>query len=135
MNQTTEKIWNKAKKVATENERISQLLSEVKSRIENYKSSIGDGENFVSALDTFRRMLKAHFKGSYNAFSGKTILLLIFGLVYFITPTDLLPDFIPALGFIDDISVIYYLFRRITEDISKFEKWEMEDAGIKQNNA
>ena len=33
-------------------------------------------------------------------------------------------DFIPALGFTDDISIVYWVYTSIQEDIEKFEAWE-----------
>ena len=36
--------------------------------------------------------------------------VMLFALVYFITPTDLVPDFIAALGFTDDASVAMAAF-------------------------
>ena len=66
-------------------------------------------------------MIKLHFAGDYRAFSTKTILMFIVGLVYFVTPTDLLPDFIPVLGFTDDIALLYWIFQSFAEDIEQFK--------------
>lgn len=71
-------------------------------------------------------MVKAHFSGKYTSFSIKSILLMIAGIVYFVTPIDLIPDFIPALGFTDDITVVFFIYRSLSEDIEMFESWEKQ---------
>ena len=72
-------------------------------------------------------MIQMHFSGEYKAFSTKTILAFVFGLVYFVTPTDLIPDFIPALGFGDDIALLYWIFKNFADDIRQFESYLPEN--------
>lgn len=78
----------------------------------------------IRHLKLFIRMVKMHFSGKYTAFSTKSILVMIAGLIYFVTPLDLIPDFIPALGFTDDITVIFFIYRSLKTDIEHFSEWE-----------
>ena len=39
-------------------------------------------------------------------------------LGYFILPVDLIPDFIPALGFTDDLAALMLAFKAITESVT-----------------
>ena len=61
--------------------------------------------------------------------------LIIGALGYLILPTDLIPDFIPALGFTDDLTAIMMalrtLNRYLTPDISRQAK-EQTDKLLKQ---
>lgn len=117
-------IWEKARNTISDNDRVKHLLSEVKSRIDRLNSSSDEQSSLVHNLMIFVRMVRAHFSGKYKAFSIATILTVVFGLVYFITPMDLIPDFIPALGLTDDISLIYFILRSLAEDIANFQSWE-----------
>ena len=50
--------------------------------------------------------------------------MLVAGLVYFVMPLDILPDFIPVTGFLDDITVIIWIFNNFKSEIDAFEAWE-----------
>ena len=43
---------------------------------------------------------------------------------YFIYPVDLIPDFIPISGIIDDVALIAWIYKSVDEDIQKFLEWE-----------
>ncbi len=55
--------------------------------------------------------------------------LIIASIIYFVTPIDLIPDFIIGLGFIDDAAILTWTFNAIRNDINSFVEWE------KGNNA
>ena len=69
-------------------------------------------------------MAQYHITGKYRAFSNASLLLIVFALLYFVTPTDVIPDFIPALGFTDDASVLYLIYRKLSKDIDQFLQWK-----------
>ena len=123
-----DKIFKKAKETLTENEKVKGLISEVKDKVEEINSDSDERTTFIYQLQVIIRMVRAHINGSYKAFSATTILTLVFALVYFITPIDLIPDFIPALGLTDDISLVYFVFKSLADDIAKFRVWEEANA-------
>lgn len=120
------RIVNKAKEVLSNNEKVKVLLNDVKKKIDKINHSSEERTSFVYQVQVLVKMLRAHFKGEYNAFSTSTVLMLVFGLVYFITPIDLIPDFIPGLGLTDDISIVYMIFKSVADDIANFRYWEAE---------
>tara|TARA_B100001245_G_C22872953_1_gene419775 strand:- start:627 stop:1016 length:390 start_codon:yes stop_codon:yes gene_type:complete len=123
-----DKIFKKAKETLTENEKVKGLISEVKDKVDEINSDSEERTTFIYQLQVIIRMVRAHINGSYRAFSATTILTLVFALVYFITPIDLIPDFIPALGLTDDISLVYFVFKSLADDIAKFRVWEEANA-------
>lgn len=124
MNKKLDKIFDKAKAVITENERVKALLSEAKSKLDKINNDSQERATFINQIQLLIKMVKAHFRGEYHAFSTSTLLSIVFALVYFITPIDLIPDFIPVLGLTDDVSLVYFIFKSLTDDIAAFRAWE-----------
>ncbi|MDN5216586.1 YkvA family protein [Fulvivirgaceae bacterium BMA12] len=85
------------------------------------KSSVGD---FFRRVKVFIRMIKAYIRGDYRMIPWKMMVMLVAGLVYFVMPLDILPDFIPVTGFLDDITVIIWIFNNFKSEIDAFEAWE-----------
>ena len=70
-------------------------------------------------------MLKAYLKKEYLPQNGKkTILKICFALIYFLALVDFVPDFIPMLGYLDDITVVAWVYRSITDEIDAFKAFE-----------
>ena len=65
------------------------------------------------------QMLKDAFKGDYKL-SLLTIIALVASFVYIIFPLDILPDFIPVIGWIDDGAVIYFLAKRLLREAERY---------------
>lgn len=60
------------------------------------------------------------------ALSFKTKAMIVAALTYFIVPTDLTPDFIPFVGYIDDGIVITALMKRVKSEIERFLQWKAD---------
>lgn len=123
-NKKIEGILQRAKDTVSQNEKVQSLLTDVKGRLEKISNDSNERSTFIHQLQVIVRMVRAYISGNYSAFSTSTLVTLVFALVYFITPIDLIPDFIPALGLTDDISLVYFIFRSLAEDIEKFKAWE-----------
>ena len=81
-------------------------------------------EKLNESLRLFIRMVNAYTSKEYTYVPWKTICLLVAGLIYFIYPIDLIPDFIPIAGIIDDVALIAWIYDSIREDIDNFLEWE-----------
>ena len=114
--------------------KIAQDLLEnpqgLKFKLDNAKDKLSK-QNVVDALgknvDDFKtllRMAKLWLSRRYRNISKQSIILVIVAIIYFITPTDFVPDFILGLGYIDDISVLKWVLVQISKDLEEFKKWE-----------
>jgi uncharacterized membrane protein YkvA (DUF1232 family) len=90
---------------------------------QNVKDALGKN---VDDLKTLMRMAKLWISRRYRNISKQSIILVIVAIIYFITPTDFVPDFILGLGYIDDISVLKWVMVQIASDLEAFKKWEAE---------
>ena len=79
---------------------------------------------FREQLGIVTRLLKAYASGEYRQLPWKTLIRVIAVLIYFVSPIDILPDFLPIVGFTDDIALMLWLFSGMSDDIEKFRHWE-----------
>ncbi|MDB5241702.1 MAG: hypothetical protein JWP57_2327 [Spirosoma sp.] len=80
---------------------------------------------FREQLGIVTRLLKAYASGEYRQLPWKTLIRIIAVLIYFVSPIDILPDFLPIIGLTDDIALMLWLFSGMSDDIEKFRQWEM----------
>lgn len=118
------KFSQQAERTARDPKRLHKLLEDSKEKIGRLAQDDEKVKGFLGMLRTLIRMVKAYLKGEYKVIPWKTLLLMVGALIYFVSPLDLIPDFIPITGFIDDISLVVWIFTRIQNDIRDFEAWE-----------
>jgi uncharacterized membrane protein YkvA (DUF1232 family) len=61
---------------------------------------------------------------SYRRVSWPPLLLIVGAVLYFVVPTDLVPDVLGAIGFVDDVSVITTVVQRVRGELDRFRRWE-----------
>lgn len=69
-------------------------------------------------------LAKDYADGSYNNVSRASIVAIIGSLLYFISPLDVIPDFILGLGFIDDAFIIGFVFNKVAKELEKYQAWK-----------
>lgn len=75
-------------------------------------------------LRTMMRLLLRWVDRSYRRVSWTPLILIVGALLYFVLPVDLIPDALGALGFVDDVSVITMVVRRVRDELERFRNWE-----------
>ncbi|MDE2907038.1 MAG: YkvA family protein [Acidobacteriota bacterium] len=74
----------------------------------------------VEELRTMIELLRAWAGGTYTGVASANLLLVVGAVVYFLMPADLVPDFIPGLGFVDDVAVVTRVIGAVREELAKF---------------
>ena len=69
-------------------------------------------------------MVKDYINGEYTGVPWRTIAMVIFALLYVINPFDLIPDFIPGVGWVDDAAVVGLVIYAISEDLEDYKRWK-----------
>jgi len=82
----------------------------------------------IEKIKVLVEMLGAYINGEYKRIPKKTLILIVAAFIYLVNPFDLVPDFIPGIGYLDDARVILFVFQSIFEDIQEFERWKESKA-------
>ncbi|HLR20578.1 MAG TPA: YkvA family protein [Tissierellaceae bacterium] len=65
-------------------------------------------------------------KGIYREIPLSTIIMILGGIIYFVSPVDFIPDYIPMIGYIDDAFVLSLIIKKIKEDLDNYKRWKEE---------
>ena len=131
MNKRVLKIFRQAMRMINEQSQVKELLWQVSQKLQKINGSGKQINELMDLIQLFLRMIKKSLAGEYSAFSHKTLLSLVFGLLYFVTPMDVVPDFIPLLGFSDDLSIVYFIIKNFKLDIEAFKVWELNQESVR----
>jgi len=115
---------SKAKIIINDDQKLKKLIDDVLKKLKKISSDKKINAKLNDSLRLFIRIINAYTSKEYTYVPWKTICLLVAGLIYFIYPIDLIPDFIPIAGIIDDVALIAWIYESIKEDIDNFLKWE-----------
>ena len=128
MQRLFDSLYKKAEKTITSGTAISELIDDVFLKIGEASESFYKIQDTVLAM---ARMLRSWINGDYKNISAKSIIAVVAALIYFVNPFDLIPDFIPVIGQIDDILILGYLIKIVNKEIERFMTWEENQSGTK----
>lgn len=79
-----------------------------------------------SHLQLLFEALKEWKRGTYPYFPKKSVVMLIAAIIYFVSPIDLIPDFLLGFGILDDAAIIAFVTKQLSKDLTEFEQWKSE---------
>ncbi len=69
-------------------------------------------------------LLKDYYKGNYKDVPWLVIASIGGSLLYVLSPIDLIPDFIPIVGYLDDAAVFVASLNFVRQDLDKYKQWK-----------
>lgn len=117
-----------AEKTVNDKERMNDLL--------------GKEEKFTNkkGLSRIRKQLillwnyvKAVVSGDYADYSTWAFVKATAGLLYVVSPFDLVPDFFPWVGWADDVLVVMYVCNLLNTELEKFAAWQNRQQAMAEN--
>ena len=122
---TQEKIEELYRKVS-ENfklEDIKTLLGKAKELFAKFQ----DNEKLKEFLSDYKlliEMIKDYYNGEYREVPMYVIAAIGGTLLYILSPIDLIPDFLPVIGYLDDAAVFAFCLKMIGKELEMYKKWK-----------
>ncbi|GHH98942.1 YkvA family protein [Neobacillus kokaensis] len=117
-----QKYESKAKEYMHDKEKAENLLYKAINKANDRKGRLTE---VWEKLQLLFEAFKAWIKGDYREIPAKSIITIIATIIYFVSPVDLIPDFIVGLGLFDDAAVIGFAIKQVVSDLDKFKAWKM----------
>ena len=139
-----EKRLGIAEEILSDDEKTSEFADDVEDR---FNSSIKDKnpiffirriKELKTYIPLFISLIKSYTKKEYREIPLATVVAVAAALIYFLAPFDIIPDFIPGFGFVDDTSIIAFCFLACKHDLDRYSKWrslnkDIIDAQVKSS--
>ncbi|NLO21838.1 MAG: DUF1232 domain-containing protein [Syntrophomonadaceae bacterium] len=98
------------------------LLNEAVNKASLHQS--GPLNDIWDSLQTLFSLIKDWITGDYRGIPFKALLLILAGIVYFVTPIDIIPDFIVGLGLLDDAVILGWIISQIGRELDDYRVWK-----------
>ncbi|MCX2576242.1 YkvA family protein [Pedobacter sandarakinus] len=98
--------------------------SAIKEALGKAVSNRGDLDGIWNKMQVLFSIAKDYINGEYTEIPKRSIVAILGGLLYFLSPIDVVPDFIPLLGFVDDIFVLNLVYKQVLKDLEKYNAWK-----------
>jgi uncharacterized membrane protein YkvA (DUF1232 family) len=118
------KMKSRAQKIVSDHDELKKVLDKTRKKLEDAQNDDSLMKKLTEFVKLIMRMITSYLDGSYNDTPWQTIVMLLAGLLYFITPLDAIPDFIPIGGLIDDATVLVWLGKCVRDDLTRSKNWE-----------
>ena len=116
-----EQFKNRAAKLLNDTGKIQKTLKRAFEKAIDNEGPIAEVFNDLKLL---LLLVKDYITGTYRDIPYGSIIAAVAGILYFLSPIDFIPDFIPGIGLIDDVFVIGMVLKQIHSDLLKYEAWK-----------
>lgn len=105
---------------------VFEILKKAVERLKQYDSIYEFTDDTKERFMLIVRMLRAYVKGEYTDISKTNAVLSLAAILYFVSPIDLIPDFLIG-GLIDDLVILTWVYNNFHHEITQFLEWEEDN--------
>lgn len=120
------KFMGRAGSLLAKPAKLAFLLTTAYSKLIDADNKASGFQQIKELMQTFIRLVRAYIKGEYRNVATKSLVVGVAVLLYLVTPIDIIPDFIPGIGLLDDLSLIAWFVDSFQTEITKFRNWEAD---------
>ncbi len=110
--------------------KVVTILNEAANKLSDKQKGDNKFQQLFEIALTLVRLVRRYISGEYRDIATGTIVSGLAVLLYVLSPIDLVPDFIPVVGFLDDLSLVSWFMGKFQGEISKFREWELADRDL-----
>ncbi|HET8854753.1 MAG TPA: YkvA family protein, partial [Salinimicrobium sp.] len=100
---------------------VLKKQEKIEEKFRNHDSIKG----YLEKAGTMFSLIRDYAKGNYREVPWKIIAAAAGGLLYVFMPLDIIPDFIPVAGFLDDAGVLAACLKLVNGDLIDYKKWQV----------
>lgn len=99
--------------------------AQLKELLINAMNKVKNNKHVKRAFDEIKAMIQMialSLSGKSNfKLTAKETAIIAGALLYFVVPIDLIPDFLGAIGYTDDVSLLFYAFKQVAGAYERYK--------------
>jgi uncharacterized membrane protein YkvA (DUF1232 family) len=116
-----DRFRRRAEREAEEPRRVEGLAHRAAGKLRRHRRALG---GLREDVPTLVRLALAWARRDYRAVPTRALVVIVGALLYFVSPLDAIPDFIPFAGLLDDAAVLGYVLKTVQREVERFRDWE-----------
>ena len=116
---TLDQFSKQAEETVRDPDKLGLLLHNIESKLSTVPKI---GEKLAS-IPVFVSLLRSYQRKEYTEIPYKSLIAIAGALIYFLAPVDLIPDFIPVVGYVDDAAVLAFVLTQVKKDVDAYKQW------------
>ena len=108
-----------AEKILEDPDKVAEVLKKLEQKL----NGIPDLGDKLSYLPKMGLMINSYIRREYLNVSTKAVIAALGAVLYFVNPIDVIPDFIPVIGLLDDVAVVSTALLISKDDIDEYMEW------------
>ncbi len=111
-----------AEAYAADPQRLRKLLEDAIGKLNVIpRGPFGESWPYLLAMV---RLLRDYHRAEYRDIAAPKLIAIISAIIYFVSPFDVIPDYVPVLGHIDDAFVVGLALKTVRAELDAFMAWE-----------